>query len=90
MISKKQRKASRFYNTVLRAQKKRHFNMRPTRKKISLRDHAKSPSLLRKAMVIPPIIGHQNTREIRTQRQSIFSFIPRSAKAIMGLFKRAS
>ncbi len=89
MITKKQRKSSRFYNKVLRLGAKRHFGMKPGRVRINLKDHAKRPPLLRNAMKIPPLqSGH--TREIKTQRQNILSFIPKSAKVILGLFKRAS
>lgn len=89
MITKKQRKASRFYNKVLRLEAKQHFGMKSGRRRIKFKDYAKRPPMLRNAMKIPPL-QVANIRETKTQKQNILSFIPKSAKAILGLFKRAS
>ncbi len=80
MISKKQRKASRFYNCVVR--KAEGFQRR--KKSVTLR--AKPPKTAKPA---PAVIRIPTApREQRTQKQTRLGFIPKVAAIFKTLFSR--
>lgn len=90
MISKKQRKSSRFYNTVKRKHSLASIDSITTWKVRSdkmKRDRAETSRWNKTA---PPdcIPSIHWKRETKTQTQSPMSFIPRSTRAIISLFKR--
>lgn len=94
MLSKKQRKSSRFYNCVVRKSHGTVAQMNAiTKWKVDSnrlkRERLETTRWNRSAApdCIPSI--HWK-REVKTQRQNVLSFIPRSARAIVSLFKKVA
>ncbi len=91
-ISKKMRKSSRFYNKVLRGSTDAIQGMNKksiARFRINRRRNTEADIRSRPALSIPPI-SVMRRREEKTQRQSVFAFIPRSARAILKLIRGAA
>lgn len=92
MISKKQRKASRFYNDVLKHGRKvqdkinQTTSMRNTFFRIKNQQRERQRVMTGNVQSIPAI-SYMRRREERTQKQTFLSFIPRSARAIVNFLK---
>lgn len=95
MVSKKQRKSSRLYNCVIRRSSHAlsNTNLKSMWKQDldTRRRAANARAEMQKAQPIAalPAISLMRRREEKVQKQKVLSFIPRSARAIINVFKKA-
>ena len=92
MLSKKQRKASRFYNSIVRKSSRAIAGRNQKnvwKENMFAAQRERRDMALRLKLAIPPI-SYMRRREETTTRPTMLSFIPKSARAIMNLFKKAA